>query len=267
MEDLREFISSLAREAGENAKSMRATLSADDVACKATATDIVTAADKATEKLIFDRIREKYPEHRFFGEETGHSDDTASPYCWIVDPIDGTVCYLHNCHTWTVSIALYKGDEGVASAVYAPMLDELYVAIAGQGATLNGRPIHVDSGCRTLGEAMGVTGFACVRAGWKKLNNLSYFNRIAPESRSVLRLGSAALDLCYVASGRCHVSWELCLNPSDVCGGALLVKEAGGKVTDLRGGSDWPYQGIIATNGELHDTMLEFFRGYERPEK
>jgi myo-inositol-1(or 4)-monophosphatase len=144
MEDLREFISSLAREAGENAKSMRATLSADDVACKATATDIVTAADKATEKLIFDRIREKYPEHRFFGEETGHSDDTASPYCWIVDPIDGTVCYLHNCHTWTVSIALYKGDEGVASAVYAPMLDELYVAIAGQGATLNGRPIHVD---------------------------------------------------------------------------------------------------------------------------
>ncbi|MBO7740997.1 MAG: inositol monophosphatase [Victivallales bacterium] len=265
MDKIREFISSVAFEAGEQAKAMRAQLTAGDVSCKDTAADIVTAADKATEELIFRRVSQAYPEHRFFGEETGKTEST-SPYCWIVDPIDGTVAYLHGAHTWTVSIALYKDNQGVAAAVYAPMLNELYVAVAGQGATLNGEPIHV-APCSAIENTMATTGFACLRAGWKKVNNLYYFGEVASRCRSIFRLGSAALDLCYVASGRCHVCWELNLNPYDVCGGALLVQEAGGKVTDLQNGSDWPHQGILATNGELHDTMLKFFEGYQRPEE
>ena len=135
------FLAGLAVRAGRAALAMQSQLHESDVSSKATARDIVTAADKATEKLIRESISSRFPDHRFYGEETGKSDDNGSPYCWIVDPIDGTVSYYEGQLYWCTSIALWKDGKPLAGAVYAPALDELYYAEAGEGAYCNGRPM------------------------------------------------------------------------------------------------------------------------------
>ena len=265
MSEFQNFMTDLAWRAGEQALRMQQGLDASEVATKASVRDIVTAADRATERLIRGAIEQVWPEHRFYGEETGKSADSGSPYCWIVDPIDGTVSYFQGQLYWCTSIALWKDGKPLAGAVYAPMLHELYYAEAGKGATVNGHPIHVQSH-GALVDSVVSTGFSCLRYGWEPVNNLRYFEAICREARGVRRFGSAALDLCYVACGKSDAFWELNLQPYDVAAGVLIVTEAGGLVTDVCGGDEWPAQGTLATNPALQAEMLGYFKGYRRPE-
>ena len=258
------FLAGLAVRAGRAALAMQSQLHESDVSSKATARDIVTAADKATEKLIRESISSRFPDHRFYGEETGKSDDNGSPYCWIVDPIDGTVSYYEGQLYWCTSIALWKDGKPLAGAVYAPALDELYYAEAGEGAYCNGHPIHVKShgGLET---SVLSTGFSCLRAGWTTGNNVRFFEQIGLKCRGVRRFGSAAVDICYVACGKSDGFWELNLQPYDYAAAGAVLLEAGGMVSDLRGGDEYPVQGILATNSAIHKEMLAFFPNYTRP--
>jgi myo-inositol-1(or 4)-monophosphatase len=262
-----EFISDLARQGGEMAASLRKKMGADSsgITSKATSRDVVTEADRAVENFIIDRIRQRFPEHGIYGEESGHVNPD-SPYCWVIDPIDGTASYIHNQLGYSTSVALQYQGLSQYGAIYCPVLRELYAAEQGKGAFCNGTRVHVcDHG--TLVESHVSTGFSCLRAGWEKRNNLPYFCAIAKEAREVRRYGSAAMDLCLLAAGRVDAFWELNLQLYDIAAGTLIVSEAGGQISDLRGGEDWPLQGMLASNKVLHATMLEFFAGYQREEK
>lgn len=263
--EYQDFLSRLAYQAGKLAQSMQTHLQEGDVSCKETARDIVTKADQATERFIRDAVEKAFPDYGFYGEETGRKQDEGSPYCWIVDPIDGTVNYFQGLPFWCTSIGLWKDGNPLAGAVYAPALDELFYGEIGGGAFCNGRPIHVkDHG--SLEHSVLATGFACLRAGWTKVNNVPYFTKIALTARGVRRFGSAAIDLCYLASGKFDAFWELNLKPYDFAAGMAVLLEAGGMVTDLRGGEEFPQQGILASNTPaLHQEILQYFQGYQRP--
>lgn len=261
-----EFISDLAQQGGEMAASLRKKMGSDSsgITSKATSRDVVTEADRAVENFVIGKIRQRFPEHGIYGEESGHIH-SGSPYCWVIDPIDGTASYIHNQPGYSISIALQYQGRSQYAAIYCPVLHELYAAERGKGAFCNGEKIHVcDHG--TLAESHVSTGFSCLRAGWKNHNNLPYFCEIAKEAREVRRYGSAALDMCFVAKGRVDAFWELNLQLYDIAAGVLIVSEAGGQVSDLCGGEDWPKQGMLASNKTLHAKMLEFFTGYHREE-
>lgn len=259
------FLADLAVQAGNKARAMHTAMDDSKVATKETERDIVTIADRATEELIRNAVKQKFPEHRFYGEETGRSENEDSPYCWIVDPIDGTVSYFQGQLYWCTSIALWKENQPIAAAVYAPMLDELYYAEVGCGTLLNGRPAHVKSHGKISTSVMA-TGFSCLRSGWTEGNNMKYVEYFGLHSRGVRRFGSAAMDMCYVACGKTDGFWELNLQPYDVAAGVLLVQEAGGMVSAMDGSQDYPRQGILATNGTIHQEMLQVFQGYTRPQ-
>ncbi len=261
-----EFISDLARHGGEMAASLRKKMGSDSsgITSKATIRDVVTEADRAVENFIIGKIRERFPEHGIYGEENGRLNQD-SPYCWVIDPIDGTASYIHHQPGYSTSIALQYRGRSQYGAIYCPVLQELFAAEQGKGAFCNGEKIQVcDHGA--LSESHVGTGFSCLRAGWKNHNNLPYFCEIAKEAREVRRFGSAALDLCFVASGRLDAFWELNLQPYDIAAGTLIVSEAGGQISDLCGGEHWPVQGMLASNKTLHTAMLEFFAGYHRQE-
>jgi len=264
---LRDFAVSLARLGGDYALRAQEDIVAGrgQISTKASKLDMVTEADMAVEDLITAKIRETFPDHGIYGEERGKSN-TESPYCWCLDPIDGTASYIHNQQTFTCSVGLYYHGQEIVGAVYAPALREMFYASQGGGSWCNGRLLHCTDHA-LLENSMLATGFSCVRQGWKRPNNLDYFCRLTPLVRGVRRLGSAALDCCYLALGRTDAYWELNLQPYDCAAGVVIVREAGGMVTDLRGGQDYPYQGILATNGALHETMLGFFQGYSHPEQ
>ena len=251
------FITETALMAGMLAKSGRGRLTAEAIHSKEMPTDMVTDVDREVERFILDRIHGRFPEHGFIGEETGSSGGHKE-YCWIIDPIDGTTSFIHDFPYYAVSIALYRRGKPFAGAVFAPALNELFAAEAGRGATLNGKTLHV-SNIRAIGSALLGTGFACVRAGVKP-DNLDYLPAIAYAAQGFRRCGSASLGLCYTAAGRFDGYWELLLNIYDIAAGALIVREAGGTVTDLQGGGQYPAQGIAASNGLLHETLLDFFR-------
>ena len=255
------FLESVAKCAGVEAMTYFNHLKANAVSSKASARDLVSTADKAVEKVIIDTIRERYPEHGFYGEESGRSDASAE-YCWVIDPIDGTQSFVKNHPYFSISIALKRKGRAIAGCVHAPVLGLTFSGEAGRGAFENGAPIHV-SDCGTLAEAACSTGFACVRAGLKK-NNLPYFNAIVPEIRDIKRCGSAALDLCFVASGRYDAYWELCLQEYDVAAGALICALAGGRVCDINGGTDYPAKGILCGNSALVEQFLPFFQEKSR---
>lgn len=213
--------------------------------------DIVTEADRAVEMLIRRMITRRFPEHAIVGEEEGATP--GNDWCWSVDPIDGTVSFARGHDHFAVSIALkYRGETEIG-VVYMPVLKELYLAVRGQGATMNGRPIGVSRRSR-LDDAVMATGFACMRKEEGR-NNLSRFAKALPELLSIRRYGSAAYDLVMVASGRIEGFWELNLNPWDVDAGILLVREAGGQVTDFSGGDKGIPGEIIATNGLCHKAL------------
>lgn len=214
--------------------------------------DIVTQVDRNIESYLRKRILEHYPEHAILGEEEGATG--SGDHRWILDPIDGTVSFAHGQKNFSISIAYEKEGVLEAGAVYAPAHGEFFYAERGKGTRLNGKPVGVSS-CDSLGASVLATGFACVRDGAEK-NNLDNFCRILPLVRGMRRMGSAALDLAYVACGQFDGFWEMCLNPYDIAAGVLLVQEAGGRVSDFTGGEAGIPGEILATNGSLHDLLV-----------
>jgi myo-inositol-1(or 4)-monophosphatase len=215
--------------------------------------NLVTRADTEAERLVVDRISRRFPSHAILTEETGqHGRASAGGERWIVDPLDGTINFVHEIVFFAVSIALERGGEIVAGVVHAPLLGETFSAARGRGAFLGRRRLRV-SRTGDLRDALFATGFPYDRTQ-AKWDNRENFSRLVHAGRGIRRLGSAALDVAYVAAGRIDAFWELRLRPWDVAAASLLVTEAGGRVTDLRGGDDWLFGGhVVATNGRLHE--------------
>lgn len=257
MSEQMSFIEDLALAAGAEAMKYFNHIRENTVYHKGSAKDLVSTADRAVEKLIIARIHERYPEHAVFGEESGRSLQN-SPYCWVIDPIDGTLSFVRNQPFFSISIALKKDGIPVAGCVYAPRLDLLFTAERGNGAFENHKPIHIEH-CDNLNEATAATGFACLRAGMKENNNMPICDALFPILRDIKRCGSAALDLCFVASGRFDLFWEIALQEYDVAAGALIAQEAGATVTDMTGGDDYPFRGIVCTNASLHPQLMPYF--------
>lgn len=244
-----------AREAGEYAREHLGRIK--EIGHKTGANDLVTDVDKASEKMIIDRIKHSFPDHSILAEESG-ADQSGGPVRWIIDPLDGTVNYAHGFPVFCVSIGIEVDGIVVAGAVYDPMRNEMFTAEKDKGAFLDGEPINVSS-VENVAEALVITGFAYSAEG--KRANIDYFRAMIENAQAVRRIGSAALDLCYVACGRCDGFWELGLKPWDTAAGQLIVKEAGGSVTDLSGqGFMVDRDEILATNGRIHSEMLQFLK-------
>lgn len=225
--------------------------------------DLVTEVDVAVEQMIRALIAERHPGHDVLGEEMGGPREATSPYCWICDPIDGTTNFAHGLPIFCSTVALEVHGVVEVGAVYDPMRDELFTAERGKGAFLNGSRLRV-SKAATLIDALLVTGFPySVQA---KLDQMvALLGRFLARSRAVRRLGSAALDLCYVAAGRLDGFWEEGLNAWDIAAGVLLVEEAGGRITDLDGGPFALRSGrILASNGHVHDEMRQVIADHVR---
>jgi len=222
--------------------------------------DLVTEVDVAIERRFRSLIAERFPDHSILGEELGGSQDVPDGPCWVFDPIDGTTNFAHGVPIFCSSLAFEVAGTAEIAAVYDPTRRELFTAERGGGAFLNGRPIAVSSAPALL-ESMLVTGFPYdVHTRVDEIVGL--FSAFVARARAVRRLGSAAIDLCYVAAGRMDGFWERDLHPWDIAGGALIVSEAGGSVTNLTGG---PFtsrgRDVVASNGLIHAAMLDVIRG------
>jgi myo-inositol-1(or 4)-monophosphatase len=229
--------------------------STKEVARKGTI-DLVTEMDRRTEAFILKAIQARYPEHGILAEESGKHGQN-SRYNWYVDPLDGTVNYAHGIPIFCVSIAFEEYGELQLGAVYDPMQDECFSAERGKGAWLNGHRLQV-SGTMDLASSLLTTGFPY--DVWSASeNNLDYYAQFSLSTQGVRRLGSAALDLCYVAAGRFDAYWELEIHPWDIAAGALIAEEAGAVVTDVNGGMDYLSKSpsILVANAHIHPSMLE----------
>ena len=224
------------------------------------AINLVTDADHAAEQCILDHIRRHFPSHHTLAEERGAGADASSRYRWIIDPLDGTTNFAHGFPVYAVSIGVEYDGELLVGVVYDPTREELFTAVRGRGALLNGRPIGVSPTVQ-LEAALTVTGFAYdIRE--TPNNNLDHFARFTLKAQGVRRTGSAALDLCYVAAGRFDGFWEVKLSPWDMAAGVVIVREAGGRITDFRGDAHSIYQPeLVASNGRIHQEMLDLIGG------
>jgi len=221
--------------------------------------NLVTEADHAADKAIQAVIKKAFPEHGIVSEETAEKI-TASEFKWIVDPIDGTVNFANGIPICCVSIGLEQNGRMIMGAVYNPIFKEFYFAERGQGATLNDKKITVSNKTEVLRSCL-VTGFPYTYLDQPN-GPLQVFERLIRKGIPVRRLGSAAIDLCWVAAGRFDGFYEHQLNAWDSAAGFIIVEEAGGKVTDLKGDTYSPYQpGIIATNGIIHEELIEWVQG------
>ncbi|MFZ0822309.1 MAG: inositol monophosphatase family protein [Terriglobales bacterium] len=219
--------------------------------------DLVTVADRESEALILERIRKQFPAHDVMGEE-GTRIETGSEYKWYVDPLDGTTNFAHGYPVFCVSLAVERRGQRVAGVIYDPTRDEMFSAELGSGARLNGQAIHV-SATANLGECLVATGFPSQKR--HKNPNIYFYHQITLRTHGVRRAGSAALDLCNVASGRYDGFWEFNLNPWDTAAGVLMVEEAGGKVTDFSGGQfQLASRETLASNGPVHAALLREFK-------
>ncbi len=223
--------------------------------------NLVTQADIASQKIILDLIRKHFPAHDYLAEENGVKK-TGSDYVWVIDPIDGTTNFAHTFPQSGISIALFYKNEPVLGGVTNPATGETFLAQKGKGATLNGKKIHV-SATPKMEQSLLVTGFPYDR--FTRLPALlERFGAFLNACHDVRRLGSAALDLCWLAAGRLDGYWEDNLNPWDVAAGVLVLQEAGGKVTDFSGKkykkiADYG-KTLLATNGKIHAQMLRVIR-------
>ncbi|MGD0630687.1 MAG: inositol monophosphatase family protein [Terracidiphilus sp.] len=254
--------SAIAREAGANLREFFAqgveTEYKGDV-------DLVTVADRTVEKLIRTRLAEAFPEHGVYGEE-GTRERMEGEFRWYVDPLDGTTNFAHGFPQFCVSMGLEHrpnstgSEDGtiVAGVIYDPMRDELYTAERGNGARLNGKPMHV-SRIEVLAESLVATGFPSRKR--HDSPNIHFYHEFTLRSHGVRRAGSAALDLAFVACGRLEAFWEFNLNPWDTAAGILLVEEAGGRLSDFAGE---PFQlnsrEVLASNGLIHDELIALFK-------
>lgn len=218
--------------------------------------DLVTAADLAVEREFRALVDRRFPTHTVLGEETPPDDrPAASAFRWIIDPVDGTTNFAHGLAFYCVSIALEVAGRVEIGVVYDPIGKELFTAVRGGGARLNGLPIRATS-CDTLVDGLLCTGFPyTIRE--ERRRQLDVFAAFLEEAQAVRRLGSAALDLCYVACGRFDGYWEEKIQPWDIAAGALIVEEAGGQVSGMDGGPFDPFAGhLVASAAPLHDAML-----------
>ena len=219
--------------------------------------DMVTEADAAAEALIAERLRSLYPDHDLLGEEgaTGSSDASGSPYRWIIDPLDGTTNFAHSMPHFSVSIGLEHEGQALVGVVYDPLRDEMFSAARGQGAHLNGKPIKVST-TDSLLRSMVATGFSYDLS--HRPGQAAVWQAFLVRVQSTRQLGSSALNLCYVASGRLDGYWERGIAPWDIAGGALIALEAGATVTDYDGGEfHVDDREIVASNGKIHAAMLD----------
>lgn len=225
-----------------------------DIETKSTVHDVVTKVDKLSESMLIERIGKYFPEYSVLGEESGEHD-AHSDYLWVVDPLDGTNNYSQGLPVYSVSIGLQYRGETLLGVVYAPYLDELYTAIRGKGAFLNGVRIHVSDKTELDRSVLG-TGFPYDK-GIHPVNNIDNLSRILPHLRGIRRMGSAAYDLCCVAAGFLDGYWELGLKLWDVCAGVLIVQEAGGHVEPFR---DDRGIAIIAANPLLLQKIRDYIQ-------
>lgn len=227
------------------------------------ATDLVTEADLAAEAAIVETLRTAFPSHGILAEEGGRIAGQEAAL-WIVDPLDGTTNFAHGLPLFAVSIALSEAGRLVHGVVFNPVSGELFCATAGRGATRNGRPIRV-SPCASPGDALLATGFPYDAREPLRRSILRRLSAALAACRGIRRIGAAALDLCYVACGRMDGFWEEGLKPWDTAAGVLLVREAGGRVTDLDGREfDPEMPTVLATNGRLHPQLTRLLATGDR---
>lgn len=227
--------------------------------------ELVTEADRAAERVIVEALLREFPEHAVLAEEgvltPKGKAHRQSEWTWILDPLDGTTNFVHALPFYSVALALAHHGQPVLGVVHAPALGWTFHGARGHGAFRNGLPIHV-SDTATLADALLGTGFSYVRNEGGRDDNSGRVAAILPLCRDLRRFGSAELDLCLTAAGHYDGYWEMYLMPYDVAAGAVLVAEAGGRVTDLRGGGEWLHGGeVLASNGRLHDGLLRVVGG------
>lgn len=248
-----EDIISIAKEAGE---IIRNGFGTDfNIEYKTNESNLVTEIDKASEKLITEFIKKKYPTHGILAEEGGETRNT-SEYVWVVDPLDGTTNFAHGLPIFSVSIGVQKDNKTIAGTVYDVMNNIIYSSELGSGAFANDRKLSVSKN-GNLSHAVLVTGFP-YNISENPETALEKFAALIKASRAVRRLGSAAIDLCYVARGVFDGFWEVQLNPWDMCAGKLIVEEAGGVVTDFAGNEINIFtKKILASNNLVHKEMMK----------
>jgi len=263
-EELMRFALTVARGAGDIVMEKLGQLQPDDIGYKSgTFKDLVTLADAQAEQYVRRRILGRFPDDTLIGEEQ-EARHGSSGVTWYIDPIDGTTNFVHRIPIFGVSIGVVENGQLVAAVIHAPALRETYHAYRGGGAFVDGKPIRV-SPVDAVERSLVATGFADVRSGLTP-NNLEAFSALVLRSQAVRRMGAASIDLAYVASGRFEAFWEIGLSSWDVCAGSLLVKEAGGIVTDLDGGDDFLLgRTVLATNGAVHAEMKQILGAFERP--
>lgn len=224
--------------------------------------DLVTRADVGSERIIKEGIAAAFADHAILAEESGRAPGREdAEYLWVVDPVDGTTNFAHGFPMFSVSIALMRGDETIAAGVENPYYRERFLAEKGSGATLNGARLQV-SAAPSLRESLVVTGFPYDRAT-RVDHYLAIWREFMPRVHGILRLGSAALDMCSVAAGRLEVFWEENLRPWDTAAGMLLVTEAGGRVTQFDGSAYSPFDtNLLVTNGYVHDECVGLLREF-----
>ena len=227
------------------------------------AIDLVTEVDIQVEQMFRALVAERFPDHHVLAEEMGGLATVPNGPCWVFDPIDGTTNFTHGLPIFCSSLALEIDGVAEVAAVYDPTRRELFTAERGGGAYLNGQPLKVSTTDRMV-DAMLVTGFPYdVHDRIEEIVGL--FARFVGRARAVRRLGSAAIDLCYIAAGRMDAFWERDLKPWDIAGGALIVSEAGGRITNMDGRAFASRgQDVLATNGLLHDDMLRVIAEFRR---
>jgi myo-inositol-1(or 4)-monophosphatase len=219
--------------------------------------DLVTAADRASEKLIVSRLHELFPDHGIVAEEGGHAE-MKSDYRWFVDPLDGTTNFAHGFPIFNVTLALAKGKQVIAGVVFDPERKEMFAAERGAGATLNGKTIRV-SKAKLLEDSLVATGFPSRKRHQNV--NVHFYYQLAMLTHGVRRAGAAAIDLAWTACGRLDAFWEFGLNPWDMTAGTLLVEEAGGRVSSMSGAPlDLYGPHLLVDNGLIHDEMLTLFQ-------
>lgn len=218
--------------------------------------DLVTEADRASETLVVERLQTHFPSHNILGEEGGLREKS-SEYCWYVDPLDGTTNFAHGFPMFNVTMGLERAGELIAGVIYDPLRQEMFAAELGGGAFLNGRRIHCSKAAKVESSLLA-TGFPSRKR--HENVNVHFFHQVAMSSHGVRRGGSAAIDLAYVACGRLDGFWEFGLNPWDMAAGLILIREAGGRISDMRGAAaDVRGEHIAVTNGLIHNELLELF--------
>ncbi len=254
LKDLTLKVCDIAKEVGLFIKEECAKINAGHIETKSQ-NSLVTYVDKTAEKKIVDFLSELIPDSGFIAEE-GTSDKKGEIYNWVIDPLDGTTNFIHGIPTYCVSIALLKNEKLVSGVIYEPNRDEMFYAWENGGSYLNNTPISVSS-VNKLSDSLLATGFPYY--DYKRLEAyMDILKWLMHNSRGVRRIGSAAIDLAYVACGRFEAFYEYSLNPWDVAAGALIVKEAGGSVTDFQGGDNYLFgREIIASNKHMEAELLE----------